>query len=171
MTLILAYAAREFEAQEECEALGLVSYVPRRVDMIRQGKRRRPNPVISAAWPRYIFAEITEDQWHWLRDSKHIRSIAWVPEREAQSIRKQADAIERAFTQRMAQIEAGDRVSEYEPGAVLQIVSGEFAGQIATFTRLADGSNDIFPRIRAEMEMFGRAVKLDLDPLDVRRAT
>jgi transcription antitermination factor NusG len=170
VTLLLAYAAREFDAQEEAEALGIVCLVPRRVDLIRQGKRRRPDAIITAAWPRYIFADCTPDEWHHLKDIKGFRSVTWVPDREAQSIRKQAHAIERAFEQRMAQIEAGERVSEYEPGALLNIISGEFAGQVATFTRMVEQAGEIFPRIKAEMEFFGRAVKVDLDPLDVRKA-
>lgn len=170
MSLILAYTRNEFAAQEECEILGLDCYVPRRVDMIRQGKRRRPDPVISPAWPRYIFVDVTQEQWHWLRDSKHVHSVAWVPEREAQAIRKQARAIERAFADRMEQIAAGDRVSEYEPGQLLDIVSGQFAGQIVTFRGMIERAEEMFPTIEAEMVAMGRVVKMKLDPLDVRKA-
>ncbi len=170
MTLLLAYSRNEFAALEECETLGLECYVPRRVDLIRQGKRRRPDPVISAAWPRYLFVEVAPEEWHWLKDSKNVRSLMWVGDREAQIIRKQANAIERAFLKRMAQIEAGERVLEYEPGDLMQIVSGEFAGHLATFTRMAEKAGDMFPRIKAEMEMMGRVVPMDLDPLDVKKA-
>jgi len=170
MSLLLAYAARELDVQEEAESLGITCYVPRKVDMIRQGKRRRPDPVITAAWPRYIFAEVTLEQWHWLKDIKGFRSVTWVPEKEAVKVRRQANAIERAFAQRMAQIEAGERVAEYVPGDLMQIVSGEFAGQVAAFTRMVERADELFPRIKAEMEMFRRAVKVDLDPLDVRKA-
>jgi transcription antitermination factor NusG len=170
MSMVLAYTRHEFAAQEECETLGLESFVPRRVDMIRQGKRRRPDPVISPAWPRYIFVDVTPDQWHWLKSSKHVHSVAWVPEREAQAIRKQARAIERDFTARMDQIEAGDRVAEYEPGQVLDIVSGQFAGQIVTFIGMIERAEEMFPTIEAEMVAMGRVVKMRLDPLDVRKA-
>jgi transcription antitermination factor NusG len=170
VTLLLAYAAREIDAATEAEALGISCLVPRRVDLIRQGKRRRPDAVITAAWPRYIFADVTDTQWHTFTAIKGVRSVLWVADKEAVTVRKQANAIERAFEQRMAQIEAGERVSEYEPGALLNIISGEFAGQVATFTRTVERSQEMFPRIMAEMEFFGRAVKVDLDPLDVRRA-
>ena len=170
MTLLLAYAAREFDAQAEAEALGIACIVPRRVDLIRQGKRRRPDRVITAAWPRYIFADCTPEQWHDLTSIKGLRSVTWVPDKEAQSIRKQANAIERAFLQRMAQIEAGERVAEYEPGHILQIVSGEFAGQLAAFTRMVERADEMFPQIEAEMAMMGRAVRVKLDPLYVRKA-
>jgi transcription antitermination factor NusG len=170
MTLLLAYAAREFDAQEEAEALGITCYVPRRVDMIRSGKRRRPDPVITAAWPRYLFADVTEEEWHWLKDSKHIRSIMWVNDREAQVIRKQANAIERAFEQRMRQIEAGERLSQYEPGALLDIVGGQFAGNIVTFTRMVERADQMFPFIEAEMQMMNRSVRVMLDPLYVQKA-
>ena len=50
------------------------------------------------------------------------------------------------------------------------IIGGTFAGHLATFRALAETDFDLFPRIRAEIEMFGGPVSVNLDPINVRRA-
>lgn len=170
MTLWAAYTrtGQEFAAQEEAEALGVTAYVPRRVDLIRQGKRRRPDVVERPYLPNYVFIQATDEQWHWLRDSKHFRSIMGIPPASAPSVMAFIDRVERDFAARMAQIEAGERVSEYNPGDLLQIIAGPFAGQLATFRKVAEAADN--PIIIAETEMMGQIVRVTVDPIAARKA-
>lgn len=168
MSLILAYSRDPFAAAEECEALGIETIIPRHVELIRQGKRRRPDTIITPAWPRYVFADITPDQWHWLADTKHCRTLMWVADREAQLVRKAANAIERAFSDRMAAIEAGERIWHFTPGDILDIVGGAWAGQVATFIRMAEAGDKV--TVHGETIIFGRETPIELDPLQVRKA-
>lgn len=171
MTLWIAYTARgrEFDAQEEAEALGLWAAVPRRVDLIRQGKRRRPDAIVSPYLDNYVFVEADATGWHWLKGSKHVRSLMGVPPQEVAKVQRFIDRVESDYAHRMAQIEAGERVSEYEPGDLLTIITGPFAGTIAAFRRVAEGAG-MFPELVVEREIFGRAVHMRVDPLAVKRA-
>lgn len=171
MTLWIAYTARgrEFDAQEEAETLGLWAAVPRRVDLIRQGKRRRPDAIVSPYLDNYVFVEADATGWHWLKGSKHVRSLMGVPPQEVAKVQSFIAKVESDYAQRMAQIEAGERVSEYEPGDLLQIITGPFAGTIAAFRRVAEGAG-MFPDLVLEQEIFGRAVRMRVDPLAVKRA-
>ena len=60
---------------------------------------------------------------------------------------------------------------EYSDGDILEIMAGPLMGQLATFRKLAETDHDLFPRIRADVELFGRVASIDLDPIDARRAS
>lgn len=168
MTLWAAYVRREFDAQEECEALGITCHVPRKVDLIRQGKRRRPDAVVRPLLPGYIFIETDAHGWHMLKASKHIRTMMGVGPMDERNARAFIAAAEADFHARMAQIEAGERVSEYQAGEVLEIIQGPLTGQLARFKRIAEGA--MFPEVVAEVDMMGQAVTIKLDPLAARKA-
>lgn len=169
MTLYAAYTRREFDAQEECETLGITCHVPRKVEMIRQGKRRRPDPVIRPYLPGYMFIETNADGWHMLKSTKHIRSLMGIGPNEARRVMEFVCKVETEYSQRMAQIAAGERVAEYAEGDTLEITLGPLAGQLARFKRIAEGA--MFPEVVAETEFMGQAVTIRLDPLAARRAT
>lgn len=168
MTLWAAYTRREFDAAEECEVLGIVAHVPRKIEMIRQGKRRRPDAVVRPLIPGYIFIEATADEWHMLRQTKHVRTLMGVGPLDERNVRAFIAKADADFAARMAQIEAGERVAEYNPGELLQIIAGPFAGTLARFKRIAEGA--IFPEVVAEAEFMGQAVTIRLDPLQAKKA-
>jgi transcription antitermination factor NusG len=169
MTLYAYYTRREFDAQEEAETLGLTCHVPRRVDLIRQGKRRRPDPVIRPYLPGYVFVETDADGWHMLKASKHLRTWMGIGPKEAERVMQFIARVEADFTQRMRQIEAGERVSEYAENDLLEILDGGFKEKLLKFSRVAEGANGL-PLIVAKTEMFGREVEIPLDPLIVKKA-
>jgi transcription antitermination factor NusG len=160
---------REFDAQEEAEALGLWAMVPRRVDMLRKGFNRRAEPVISAYLPNYMFFRSGNEGWHWMKGSKTVRTVMGVSPGNAALVDQFIDRVEADFAARMAQIEAGQRVDEYEPGDLLQIVTGPFAGVVASFKRVAEGAS-MFPELVVETQLFGQAVTVRVDPIAARRA-
>jgi transcription antitermination factor NusG len=160
---------REFDAQEEAEALGLWAMVPRRVDMLRKGFNRRAEPVISAYLPNYMFFRSGNEGWHWMKGSKTVRTVMGVSPGNAALVDQFIDRVETDFAARMAQIEAGQRVDEYEPGDLLQIVTGPFAGVVASFKRVAEGAS-MFPELVVETQLFGQAVTVRVDPIAARRA-
>ena len=171
MAMWIAYTpkGREFDAQEEAEALGLWAMVPRRVDMLRKGFNRRAEPVISAYLPNYMFFRSGNEGWHWMKGSKTVRTVMGVSPGNAALVDQFIDRVEADFAARIAQIEAGQRVDEYEPGDLLQIVTGPFAGVVASFKRVAEGAS-MFPELVVETQLFGQAVTVRVDPIAARRA-
>ena len=168
MTLWAAYTRREFDAQEECEALGITCYLPRKVELIRQGKRRRPDAVVRPYLPGYLFIETDAEGWHMLKATKHIRTLMGIGDKEARRVMEFVDKVEADYTARMAKIEAGERVSEYAEGDTLEITLGPLKGQLARFKRIAEGA--MFPEVVAETELMGQVVTIKLDPLAARKA-
>ena len=174
MTLWIAYAktGRELAVQDACEALGIEAHVPKRVDLIRQGKRRRPDAITSPYLPNYVFIYATDQERHWLRDVREIRDFMGVLPQEERAVRSFVDRVEHDYAARMAQIEAGQRVDEYNPGDLFTIMAGPFAGRTAMFRRMVEAGG-LFPKIEAtlDLELLGRPVIATVDPIDAKRAS
>lgn len=172
MTLYACYATtgREFDVQESCEALGITCHVPRRVDLIRQGYRRRPDAITSPYLPNYVFPEVDEAGYYELDAIRHLARTKVEISRPAPVLAFIA-RVETDYAERIAQIEAGYRVSEYSPGDLLQIMAGPMAGTLASFRRIIERGQDQFPMIEAETEIMGRAVTIRVDPIRARAAT
>jgi transcription antitermination factor NusG len=178
---------REFDAQEEAEALGLWAMVPRRVDMLRKGFNRRAEPVISAYLPNYMFFRSGNEGWHWMKGSKTVRTVMGVSPGNAALVDQFIDRVETDFAARMAQIEAAQKVmndaeatkaqrrlaleamQQYAPDERLEIMLGPFAGVMARFKRVAEGAS-MFPELVVETQLFGQAVTVRVDPIAARRA-
>jgi transcription antitermination factor NusG len=170
-TLWIVYArtGREFDVEEQATTLGIQAIVPRRVDIIRRGKRRWPDAIESPFLPNYVFVWMTDEEWHWLRDIKEVASIMGVIPQYEPIIRRFIDRVGADHDARMAQIAAGQRVAEYEPDDVLQIISGPLQGQMARFRKMVERADELFPKIAADMELMGRIVPVEIDPLDARK--
>ena len=173
--MLIAYAStgQEFAAQAQCEAMGYPCHVPRRVDLVRHQKRRRPDVVVSPFLPNYVFIGGDESAFHAVRRVKEIRpTMRFVGTNEARVLQLFINRVEADFALRLEQIEAGERVSEYQPGDLLTLMVGPFAGQLATFRRIVERPGAAFPMIEADVDvrLFGKPVVAVVDPINARRA-
>jgi transcription antitermination factor NusG len=160
----------EFAVQEQIEALGLEASVPRRLDLERAPTKRFWEQVESPYLPGYVFAWFDAEDWHTIRHITEVRTMMAVSPQAERLVRAFIDRVEADFAKRKAEADAGNKISKYNPGDLLTIMTGQFAGQLATFARILQTAHDVFPEIEAEMDMMGQAVKLRLDPISVRRA-
>jgi transcription antitermination factor NusG len=189
MTLwvIATTTGQELNVQEQLEALGIECAVPRKVELIRQGKRRRPDAITSAYLPGYAFAWFSTDDWHAIRGAKHVRTMMGVSAQSERLVRafisrveadyagmmariKKANAIKNAHERRKALCEAAAAAADYAPGEMLRLMTGEFADKLVAFGRMVQEAHDAYPMIEGEMQLFGQVVKVKADPADVRRA-
>jgi len=170
----IAYSrsGKEFDVQAEIAELGITSWVARKIEAKRVPTKRLPVAVIAPYLANYIFITATDDDWHRLQGIKHLaHTMTPVSPKAARAYLDPFKArIDTDFDARQAAINAGERVSEYAPGDLLRIMAGPLAGQIATFRKLVETDHDIFPRIRAEVALFGRITEIDLDPINARPA-
>ena len=175
MTVYLAYATtgKEFEVADKLAADGFDVWLARKIDFIRRGKRRRPDPVERPRLPNYLFLSLTDAEWHRLHQNvpKYLAGTMYAlrrdDERELDRFRGASDT-EYAKAQKAAQNQ--EAIAEYVRGQRIVDVTGTFGDACLTFRRMVERAQDLHPRIEAEMEMLGRVVKVELDPLDVRAA-
>ncbi len=166
--LSTAPAHTEFVARDTLADLGISCLVPRKVEMVRLPKRRRPEPVIEPLLQGYLFATMNATQWHLAAAEGIMRTVKVISPKEwDKHVLPFAARVEADYQYRMAQIEAGERIAEYHPGQALQILGGALIGQFATFRSIVDG---MVPMLKVEYEcVMGRITGL-VDPIYARAA-
>lgn len=170
---LLAYAPRgtEFEVADAIDALGGFAVVPRKVELVRLPKQRRPSIVESPVLPNYVFARMTAEQWQQARADRLIFStVAWMGPNEWKRVQAFAARAEQDYQVRMAQIEAGERLSEYSAGDALQLLGEPLGARMGIFRRVIEGR---VPMIEAELQgvtLFGKPVMVTVDPVMARKA-
>lgn len=181
-----AKAKHEAEVVEAVKALGAHARYARQIDAVRRGNQRWAEPVVEPVLPNFVFIDVDDATWHRLRTVKFLaHTLTRIPSGELRRTPRNKDgtllpergvlpfleAADADFEARRAEIEAGVRVSEYQPGDVLQILGGPLSGHLARFRRIVETAHDPFPRIKAEAEVMGRIVSVEVDPINARRAT
>jgi len=82
--------------------------------------------------------------------------------------------VESAYHEAQHAAQNQEAISEYVKGEKLRAVNGtfsdQFSDQVLTFIEMVERSHDVYPKVKASMEMMGRSVTLELDPLAVRAA-
>ena len=174
MTLWIAYsrAGKEFETEQAIRDLGVDVWCARKVEFkrIAQSKSRRPQAVISPLLVNYLFLDCPAERYLDVVQVKHLAStMQAVGNTEARHVMRWLDARRAEFDERMSQIQAGERLAEYQPGEALEILRGPLAGKFATFQRIVEREHELFPRAEVETDMLGGKRRTDVDILDVRK--
>lgn len=178
---------QEFALVEDCEALGIRAIAPRKVEAVRTGNKRYPEPRVMPYLGNYVFIEASADEWHWLKDVKYLRSMMAVPLGEVRKVQSFCDTIEAQYAARMMEIDQAVAVMRnreaskearrealmvmqaYSPSDLLEVLCGPLAGQIAAFGRMVERGMEMVPEIEATMTLFGRETTVRLDPLHIRK--
>lgn len=173
---LLAYAitGKEFVAMDDLTRYGIDHWRGVRIEFERRGKQRTAEPHEYPAIHNYIWLRPEPAQMQHLSNVRflgstfHFISRAGVQqlERFADKVNAEYQKDQRAIGNRKA---IADRAA-FKAGDKLEIVDGPLAGEIARFAKLVQGAQDLFPTIKAEMELMGRVVPVTLDPLAVRKA-
>lgn len=179
---------QEFALVEDCEVLGVEAIAPRKVEAVRTGNRRYPEPRVTPYLGNYVFITATADEWHWLKDIRYLRSIMGVPPGEERQVQSFCDLVEAEYAARMAEIEQASAVMRdreaskearrealkvmqaYTPGDLLEVICGPFAGTVMAFGRMVERGAAMVPEIEATMTLFGRESTVRLDPLSIKKA-
>lgn len=186
MTLWLAYVphGQEFALVEDCEVLGITATVPRKVEAVRTGNNRWPEPRVIPYLPNYAFVRASAEEWHWLREIRYVRDLMGILPQEERKVAAFIDAVEGEFAIRHAEIEQAQKVLKdreaskearraalsslrhYAPGDLLEVITGPFAGRVAAFGAMIERAASLTPLIEAEIE----GLRVQFDPLMVRKA-
>lgn len=193
MSIWLGYVKRyhEIEVAEALQADGIDVWCGRVVEWIRQGKRRRPDPIINPALPNFIFVDVPPEMFYFPRPRYMAQTMlllspaqsdgregywktredgenVWVP--PVWGYRQYRRKIDEAFAADMRVVESRQRPkTEFTAGQRVRITAGPFADALATFRRVREGA-DGFERLVVEADVLGRVVPVEVDPLSVKRA-
>lgn len=164
-------AGKEFEVEQEIKDLGITAWVPRRVEIKRVGKKRKPIISERPYLPNAIFMDLTPHQWHQVHSIKFLAStMRQLNRRDEQDVQafRQAVADEQAEARRALANQKA--VAEFTPGQAIRVLTGPFSDMVVEFRKVVQAAHDLHPHYEAEMEIMGRKSTIRLDPLDVKAA-
>ena len=164
----------EFAVERQLRDLGLQAHAPRKIEFKRVGKKRYPDPVTTAYLPGYIFAEIPAAKYASAIQCNGLRpTLMAIPHQEVQRhvLRFIDRAVsENAEAERIVARRDRPAMCQFKSGEALEVLAGPFLERVLHFRRMTQASHDVYPMIEAEIEVFGQAVRVKMDPLDVKGA-
>lgn len=170
--LCYATAGRELDVAKELEAEGASTWVGRKVDFIRRGKKRRPEPVETPYLPNYIFADMDDDCWHRVMTAqiKYLAKTTYML--NSLDLRGYASfvaAVDGEYNLAQEIIRRNDTAAmqEFKAGDALKDSKGRFGENLLRYRGMVETAHMLYPLIEAETEMMGQTVVVRLDPLDV----
>ena len=171
MWMAYAKSGKELEVKDALAEDGITAHCALKVEMKRVGKRRRPDVFVEPLLPNYLFIECTDEQYLVAIGTKHLAStMTMVPAGDKASVMRFIGRAQDAFSERMAKIDAGERLDQFQVGDLLDVLEGPLAGLVATFRGIVDRDRSIFPVISADVEFMGGVVRAEIDPISVRAA-
>lgn len=168
--LYYATTGKEFQVAEALAERGIEAWCGKRIRFIRDDKRRL-KPVEIPALPNYLFLTMPPEDWNTLRDRpvKHLASTFYILGKadEAQLARFKAEieADHKLASWKRDNASRAD-LTEYVRGQKVRVLKGHLAESVLTFRKLVQRAHDLYPKVQGEVEMFGRVVTVEVDPLD-----
>ena len=179
---------KEFEVERELTALGLHTWVPKRLAS-RYVKEKRASVWYDTAYvPKLIFCVFPAVSWPDVLGIKHVigkplplseRDIRGNPAYTVKGTDKQVAAtfglrdfqaaVNAEYDDMKRRQENSEYQCQYTPGQALEILSGPFAGMDSKFKTTIKRAHDDYAKLRVEVMMFGGMTAVDLDP-DVLKA-
>ena len=172
-TTYLCYVrgGREFEVEQAIQEMGLGVYCARRMRFIRKGKKRRAEPEVSPYLGNYIFVDIPAERYLDVLAVKYLAGTTYaLSGRDMRALGAFKDAVDTEYAEQDRKRRNQEAISEFTPGQALKMLDGQFSDNMLTFRSLVERPHDIYPKIKAEMELFGQTVSVEVDPLQVRAA-
>lgn len=171
MTDILAYAAtgKELHVMDALAEAAIPYWRGIRIDFERRGKSRIAQPYTYPVLQNYLW--ITTDDLYPLSSIKHLsRTMQFLTPGSVKEFQAFANKADAAATEALRIAGNRELIAQYKAGETIRITAGAFEGQFASFKALVNGPHLLHPMIRAEVQIFGRATQVDVDPLNTAKA-
>lgn len=176
MIRLLAYArpGDEFSITDAINDMGALAIAPRRFAMIRDRKQNGKHvPGELPALPGYIFAAVTDAQWHIMHWGFMIkghriapRVVTRIDPREWLTVQAYAERAEMDY-QIAEEVSRRPDLKDYgfTQGDPIQLLCESLTGAMAKFNRVIQHNGQ--PMIEADTQMFGQTVKVKVNPAQV----
>lgn len=150
---IRAAGRKEQAIKDDLEEHGIAVNLPMCRQMRRQRKWRRHKEVLEPILPGYLFADVPDRLYYIIRDHKHVMTNGIFPLSRADML---------SLAKFMQAVERGDYnhdgpYGHLQPGQIMQITGGVFAGLQMSFERVRDN------RIQGLVETTFGWVRADVD--------
>ncbi len=162
---------KEDDAVKEIRALGIEVQFPVVLELQSRGTQRRPKPIDAPCLRSTLFIRCTDEQFNALMKARNLTgSFLFVCKAEwDRYVQPYIDRAAQAYSDAMTRYLAGD-MAQYVTGQELLATLGPFAGKVVEYIETVERAHDQYPKIRASVDLMGRKVTTEFDPLHVRAA-
>lgn len=161
----------EFIVEAELNAIGVDAWVGRALVAERRGKNRKPDFYERPYLPNYIFMDIPNELYFKAQAVRGLAStFTGICAAEIASLERFKGFVQAEYAEQDRLRRNGQIQTVYKVGQALKSVSPMFEDRLLTFRAIVERAGDIHPKVQASVEMMGREVMVELDPLDVRAA-
>lgn len=168
--LLYAKAGHEFDVASDLSEIGAKPWVARILVGQSRGKRRTPRWTEQTWLSNYLWATMTPEQYYAARDIKFLaRTMLAMRPGDMRELSKFRAEVEAEYAKQDAARQSGKCAAEFTEGQRLRIFQGHMADSVVTFRRLIERPHALYPTLEVETEMMGRAVRTEVDPLNVRK--
>lgn len=162
---------KEFYVQQELNDMGVTNYLPRHIEFKRVGRKRYAEPFENPLLPNYIFVDTPAERFLEVLGVKYLPGPLMALSRaDVAALGAFRDEVDQQYAKARRAAENREAIAEYIRGQKLEVMDSRFEGSILKFRRMVQRAHDMYPKVEASMEMMGREVIAELDPLDVRAA-
>jgi hypothetical protein len=167
---------------DSAESLGIVVHLPVKVDVENRRGWKAFVMTERPLWSSYLFAEpVGDDELLALHQMREVLSVVACPDRIAngfidahgihhQGLRAMLAKADADAQERKSLIEAGERVTAYSPGELLEVFLGPLAAQAAQFVGMATHADKFMPMLNVKMEFMGGKRTVQVAANRVRKA-
>lgn len=157
---------------------------PRVVEAVSRGKDRKPKLVDKPHLPNHILITARADQQSALIEAQRrgapevaglSRTFQPIPLRLLYSLHKWSDEIEAVAQDVIDRHRMGEELSQFKAGEVVRVIDrgseffAFFEAQQPIFLKMVQAAHDPHPFAEVEVQVFGRAVPVKVDPLYVKK--
>jgi hypothetical protein len=163
-----AVTGKEFTVMDDLHKLGITHWRGTTVVFKRRPTSRMPDAYDFPALPNYLWLTVQPEQIHLMRDIKFLTpTFLFMTRADVRAFGEYAAQVDER--EREARRIAGNRdaIQIYKKGEAIQIKDGPFAGKLAHFRTMVQNAADLFPKVEADVEMFGGMTRVRFDPLAV----
>lgn len=161
----------EFIVEQELQAIGVDAWVGRALVAERRGKERRPRFYEQPYLPNYIFMQIPNSLYFKAKGVKGLAdTFTGICAAEIASLERFKGFVQAEWDGQDRLRRNGQIKTVYKPGQALKHVSPMFEDRLLTFRSIVERAGDLHPKVRADVEMMGRMVTIEVDPLDLKVA-
>lgn len=179
-----ARSGKELALRESLDSIVDRVDAPRVIEAVSRGKNRKPKLEDRPHLPNHILITATADQHHALIDAQRraapevaglSRTFQQIPLRLIYSLHKWSDGIEAVAQDGINRHRMGEELSQFNAGEAVQVIDrgseffAFFEAQSPIFLRMVQAAHDPHPFAEVEVQVFGRAVPVKVDPLYVKK--